>query len=158
MILPLEIYHDFTCQDLLPPIGDRHKEFFSAEVGFFMRILSWEAGGEGGGGQFLEGAYARDPHFSFPSMVPSLLMDLVFNLSVISICILLSYHFLLFIYVPPPPYALSFAPSDTSNPARSTHNNSSTFPWKTCHQRFFLHSHLQLPGRSWAQGTCWCRR
>ncbi|KAF7976444.1 hypothetical protein HWV62_6681 [Athelia sp. TMB] len=47
LTLLLEIYYDFTCQDLPPAIEDGHEEFFGPEQGWFVRILSWEAGALG---------------------------------------------------------------------------------------------------------------
>ncbi|KAG7096402.1 hypothetical protein E1B28_003845 [Marasmius oreades] len=41
MILLVEIYHDFTCQDIPPAIEDSHNEFF-AGTGWFPMFLEWD--------------------------------------------------------------------------------------------------------------------
>jgi exportin-2 (importin alpha re-exporter) len=44
MILLLDIFYDFTCQDLPPAIEDAHDEFFHPGNGWFLRFLGWGAG------------------------------------------------------------------------------------------------------------------
>ena len=61
MILLIDIYYDFTCQDLPPALEDSHEEFFHPQTGWFLRILGWE--GEGLIGDV-----------SFPSFLPSFLL------------------------------------------------------------------------------------
>lgn len=39
MTLLLEIYFDYTCQDLPPTIEDGHTEFSRPEQGWFVRLL-----------------------------------------------------------------------------------------------------------------------
>ncbi|KAJ3756512.1 CAS/CSE protein [Lentinula raphanica] len=41
MVLLVDIYYDFTCQDLPPAIEDSHQEFFGAE-GYFPLLLRWD--------------------------------------------------------------------------------------------------------------------
>ncbi|THV04546.1 importin alpha re-exporter [Dendrothele bispora CBS 962.96] len=41
MALLIEIYHDFTCQDIPPAIEDSHMEFFATPQGWFPRLMSW---------------------------------------------------------------------------------------------------------------------
>ncbi|CAK5267603.1 unnamed protein product [Mycena citricolor] len=41
MVLLLEIYYDFTCQDLPPAIEDTQAEFFSPPDGWFQKLLLW---------------------------------------------------------------------------------------------------------------------
>ncbi|KAJ7077918.1 CAS/CSE protein [Mycena belliarum] len=45
MVLLMEIFYDFTCQDLPPAIEDAHAEFFSPPGGWFQRLLAWTAVG-----------------------------------------------------------------------------------------------------------------
>ena len=40
--LLLDIYYDFTCQDLPPDIEDTHEEFFAPNTGWFQRFLHWD--------------------------------------------------------------------------------------------------------------------
>lgn len=42
MIQLVEIFHDFTCQDLPPDIEDAHAEFFAPEQGWWIRFLTWD--------------------------------------------------------------------------------------------------------------------
>ncbi|KAJ6581319.1 CAS/CSE protein [Mycena capillaripes] len=45
MALLMEIFYDFTCQDLPPAIEDAHAEFFSPPEGWFQRLLGWNPPG-----------------------------------------------------------------------------------------------------------------
>ncbi|KAJ7043405.1 CAS/CSE protein [Mycena alexandri] len=45
MALLMEIFYDFTCQDLPPAIEDAHTEFFSPPDGWFQKFLSWNPAG-----------------------------------------------------------------------------------------------------------------
>jgi exportin-2 (importin alpha re-exporter) len=47
LILLLDIFYDFTCQDLPPIIEDAHEEFFQPEGGrgWFLSILRWDGAG-----------------------------------------------------------------------------------------------------------------
>ncbi|KAJ7180497.1 CAS/CSE protein [Mycena filopes] len=45
MVLLMEIFYDFTCQDLPPAIEDAHAEFFSPPDGWFQKFLSWNPPG-----------------------------------------------------------------------------------------------------------------
>ncbi|KAF8867606.1 CAS/CSE protein [Infundibulicybe gibba] len=42
MFLLVEIFHDFTCQDLPPAIEDAHDEFFAPGRGWFQAFLAWD--------------------------------------------------------------------------------------------------------------------
>ncbi|KAF9472710.1 importin alpha re-exporter [Pholiota conissans] len=42
MVLLVDIYYDFTCQDLPPAIEDSHEEFFGPGTGWFQAFLLWE--------------------------------------------------------------------------------------------------------------------
>ncbi|KAJ4491703.1 CAS/CSE protein [Lentinula lateritia] len=42
MVLLVDIYYDFTCQDLPPSIEDTHLEFFGANGGYFTVLMSWD--------------------------------------------------------------------------------------------------------------------
>ncbi|KAJ8473968.1 hypothetical protein ONZ45_g16104 [Pleurotus djamor] len=42
MVLLVEIFHDFTCQDLPPAIEDAHEQFFGPGKGLFHVFLGWE--------------------------------------------------------------------------------------------------------------------
>jgi exportin-2 (importin alpha re-exporter) len=48
MILLVDIYYDFTCQDLPPALEDAHEEFFDPTTGWFVKFLGWEGVGLGG--------------------------------------------------------------------------------------------------------------
>ncbi|KAG6841642.1 hypothetical protein C0991_008627 [Blastosporella zonata] len=43
MVLLIEIFYDFTCQDLPPPIEDAHAEFFAPGTGWFPLFLNWDS-------------------------------------------------------------------------------------------------------------------
>ncbi len=43
MVILVEIYYDFTCQDLPPALEDTHLEFFGPE-GWFHNFLVWQSG------------------------------------------------------------------------------------------------------------------
>ncbi|KAG6917213.1 hypothetical protein DXG01_003418 [Tephrocybe rancida] len=43
MVLLIDIFYDFTCQDLPPAIEDAHAEFFEPGAGWFHAFLSWDA-------------------------------------------------------------------------------------------------------------------
>ncbi|KAF7370763.1 Importin N-terminal domain-containing protein [Mycena sanguinolenta] len=45
MALLMEIFYDFTCQDLPPALEDAHAEFFSPPEGWFQKLLAWNAPG-----------------------------------------------------------------------------------------------------------------
>jgi exportin-2 (importin alpha re-exporter) len=45
MVLLMEIFYDFTCQDLPPAIEDAHGEFFTAPDGWFHKFLAWNPPG-----------------------------------------------------------------------------------------------------------------
>ncbi|KAJ7695191.1 importin alpha re-exporter [Mycena rosella] len=45
MSLLMEIFYDFTCQDLPPAIEDAHAEFFSPPDGWFQKLLGWNPTG-----------------------------------------------------------------------------------------------------------------
>ncbi|KAJ6474605.1 CAS/CSE protein [Mycena vitilis] len=57
MALLMEIFYDFTCQDLPPAIEDAHAEFFSPPDGWFHKLLRWNAPG-----------LAVDPEETTPSL------------------------------------------------------------------------------------------
>ena len=42
VVLLLELYYDFTCQDLPPAIEDTQSEFFTPGNGWFHVFLTWE--------------------------------------------------------------------------------------------------------------------
>ena len=42
MVLLLELYYDFTCQDLPPAIEDTQPEFFAPRNGWFHVFLAWD--------------------------------------------------------------------------------------------------------------------
>ncbi|KAL0569494.1 importin-alpha export receptor [Marasmius crinis-equi] len=42
MILLVEIYYDFTCQDIPPAIEDSHNEFFAGADGWFPAFMTWD--------------------------------------------------------------------------------------------------------------------
>jgi len=42
MVLLIDIYYDFTCQDLPPAIEDSHEEFFAPGTGWFQAFLPWD--------------------------------------------------------------------------------------------------------------------
>ena len=44
-VLLLDIYFDFTCQDLPPDIEDSHNEFFEPSNGWFQRLLACDPEG-----------------------------------------------------------------------------------------------------------------
>jgi exportin-2 (importin alpha re-exporter) len=45
MSLLMEIFYDFTCQDLPPALEDAHAEFFSPPAGWFQKLLGWNPAG-----------------------------------------------------------------------------------------------------------------
>lgn len=42
MVLLVDIFYDFTCQDLPPAIEDSHEEFFGPGRGWFQAFLLWD--------------------------------------------------------------------------------------------------------------------
>lgn len=42
MVLLVDIFYDFTCQDLPPAIEDTHAEFFAPGTGWFHAFLAWD--------------------------------------------------------------------------------------------------------------------
>lgn len=42
MALLIDIFYDFTCQDLPPAIEDAHAEFFAPGTGWFHAFLNWD--------------------------------------------------------------------------------------------------------------------
>jgi exportin-2 (importin alpha re-exporter) len=42
MVLLIDIFYDFTCQDLPPAIEDAHAEFFGPGTGWFHAFLGWD--------------------------------------------------------------------------------------------------------------------
>lgn len=42
MVLLIDIFYDFTCQDLPPAIEDSYDEFFASNTGWFPAFLSWD--------------------------------------------------------------------------------------------------------------------
>ncbi|KAF8963542.1 importin alpha re-exporter [Flammula alnicola] len=42
MVLLVDTYYDFTCQDLPPAIEDSHEEFFAPGTGWFQAFLLWD--------------------------------------------------------------------------------------------------------------------
>ncbi|KAI0055486.1 Cse1-domain-containing protein [Artomyces pyxidatus] len=42
MAVLVEIFYDFTCQDLPPELEDSHDEFFNKDRGHFMRLMAWD--------------------------------------------------------------------------------------------------------------------
>jgi exportin-2 (importin alpha re-exporter) len=42
MVLLIDIFYDFTCQDLPPAIEDAHAEFFAPGMGWFHAFLAWD--------------------------------------------------------------------------------------------------------------------
>ncbi|KAG6828872.1 hypothetical protein H0H92_006481 [Tricholoma furcatifolium] len=43
MVLLIDIFYDFTCQDLPPAIEDAHAEFFAPGTGWFQVLLGWDS-------------------------------------------------------------------------------------------------------------------
>jgi exportin-2 (importin alpha re-exporter) len=41
-IILIDIFYDFTCQDLPPGIEDAHDSFFAPQTGIFQRFMSWD--------------------------------------------------------------------------------------------------------------------
>lgn len=41
-IILIDIFYDFTCQDLPPGIEDAHDSFFAPQTGLFQRFMSWD--------------------------------------------------------------------------------------------------------------------
>lgn len=41
-IILVDIFYDFTCQDLPPGIEDAHDSFFAPQTGLFQRFMSWD--------------------------------------------------------------------------------------------------------------------
>lgn len=41
-IILVDIFYDFTCQDLPPGIEDTHDAFFAPQTGLFQRFMSWD--------------------------------------------------------------------------------------------------------------------
>jgi exportin-2 (importin alpha re-exporter) len=54
-VLLLEIYYDFSCQDLPPDLEDTQEEFFAPDQGWFQKFLAWDPPGLWGDGSFLDG-------------------------------------------------------------------------------------------------------
>jgi exportin-2 (importin alpha re-exporter) len=44
-VLLVDIYYDFSCQDLPPDIEDSHEEFFAPKSGWFQRFINWHPPG-----------------------------------------------------------------------------------------------------------------
>ena len=42
MVLLIDIFYDFTCQDLPPAIEDSYDEFFGSSPGWFQAFLNWD--------------------------------------------------------------------------------------------------------------------
>lgn len=42
MVLLVDVYYDFSCQDLPPAIEDSHEEFFGPGIGWFQALLLWD--------------------------------------------------------------------------------------------------------------------
>ena len=42
MVLLVDVYYDFSCQDLPPAIEDSHEEFFGPGTGWFQALLLWD--------------------------------------------------------------------------------------------------------------------
>ncbi|KAF8063522.1 CAS/CSE protein [Lyophyllum atratum] len=42
MVLLIDIFYDFTCQDLPPALEDTHAEFFAPGTGWFHAFMSWD--------------------------------------------------------------------------------------------------------------------
>ncbi len=42
MVLLIDIFYDFTCQDLPPAIEDSYNEFFGSSPGWFQTFLNWD--------------------------------------------------------------------------------------------------------------------
>jgi exportin-2 (importin alpha re-exporter) len=42
-VLLLDIYYDFSCQDLPPDLEDSHEEFFAPAQGWFQGLLTWNS-------------------------------------------------------------------------------------------------------------------
>lgn len=42
MVLLMDIFYDFVCQDLPPALEDAHDEFFAPDTGLFLRFLDWD--------------------------------------------------------------------------------------------------------------------
>ncbi|KAK0446106.1 CAS/CSE protein [Armillaria borealis] len=69
MVLLIEIFHDFTCQDLPPAIEDTHAEFFGTTQGWFHNFMPWNP-------QELRGD-ADDPTPSLPSQIKTRILEIV---------------------------------------------------------------------------------
>ncbi|KAK0194119.1 CAS/CSE protein [Armillaria mellea] len=68
MVLLIEIFHDFTCQDLPPAIEDTHAEFFGTTQGWFHNFMPWNP-------QELRGD-ADDPTPSLPSQIKTRILEI----------------------------------------------------------------------------------
>jgi exportin-2 (importin alpha re-exporter) len=38
----IDLFYDFTCQDLAPEFEDRHETFFAEGSGYFMQLMAWD--------------------------------------------------------------------------------------------------------------------
>ncbi|KAJ7504560.1 CAS/CSE protein [Mycena galericulata] len=65
MTLLMDIFYDFTCQDLPPAIEDAHTEFFGPPEGWFHKFLAWNPAG-----------LAVDPDETTPSLPSQLFLQL----------------------------------------------------------------------------------
>ncbi|KAK7018654.1 importin-alpha export receptor [Paramarasmius palmivorus] len=70
MILLVEIYHDFTCQDIPPAIEDTHKEFFTGESGWFPMFMAWDP-------DDLRNNDPDEPTPSLPSQLKRVILEVV---------------------------------------------------------------------------------
>ncbi|KAK0469414.1 CAS/CSE protein [Desarmillaria tabescens] len=68
MVLLIEIFHDFTCQDLPPAIEDTHAEFFGTTQGWFHNFMPWNP-------QELRGD-SDDPTPSLPSQIKTRILEI----------------------------------------------------------------------------------
>ncbi|KAG7451472.1 importin alpha re-exporter [Guyanagaster necrorhizus] len=68
MVLLVEIFHDFTCQDLPPAIEDAHAEFFGTTQGWFHTFMPWNP-------QELRGE-ADDPTPSLPAQIKTRILEI----------------------------------------------------------------------------------
>ncbi|ESK86419.1 importin-alpha export [Moniliophthora roreri MCA 2997] len=70
MTLLVEIYYDFTCQDIPPAIEDSHKEFFAGEAGWFPVFMAWDP-------DDLRNDDPDEPTPSLPSQLKRVILEVV---------------------------------------------------------------------------------
>ncbi|KAJ8091228.1 importin-alpha export receptor [Marasmius tenuissimus] len=70
MILLVEIYYDFTCQDIPPAIEDSHNEFFGGSDGWFPAFMTWDP-------DDLRNEDPDEATPSFPSQLKKVILEVV---------------------------------------------------------------------------------